>query len=530
MKTTSAVLVFLAVASLTPKKVYAQQFELIANSPSPDPQAQQRVRVQSFRFEGNTVIGNDALARIVAPYQDKELTLTELQQVADKVSEYYRKQGYLLARALLPEQEITGGVVTLQILEGKLGEIIISGNDRFSENFIRKAFGRLQREKVIHQDSLERALLILNETPGLRVTSVLQAGKEPGTTDIAVNVEELKDRTDLALELNNFGTRLASRTRIIPSLSIANLSGHGDAFDFRLVSGSNPSDLFFGRLGYSTPINHKGTRLGINFLAGNFEVGEEFAILDIEGRGTSFGISVSHPLHKTRARSITAEVGLDIKNGRQDLLGAKTSDDKIRSVRAGLHYNTVDPKGRTLASLFVHQGLGEALGAMRDDDPFASRVGADNRFTKFTLDAARVQRLGRKSFLIARASGQVTTRSLVVGEQFAIGGADSVRGYPQSEFLGDNGFQLSIEARVALNPEQMDRFQLALFADHGTTTIKHPVVGQKKTQNITGIGLGFRANNRKGDFSLRADLGLSVGQNPSSGGDVVPYVQLIKKF
>ncbi|MCS6861169.1 MAG: BamA/TamA family outer membrane protein, partial [Abditibacteriales bacterium] len=479
MKTTSAaVLAVLAVASLTLKKIDAQEVEVIDSGPSPDPQAPQRVRVQSFRFEGNTVIGNEDLARIVAPYQDKELTLTELQQVADKVSEYYRKQGYLLARALLPEQEITGGVVTLQILEGKLGEIVISGNERFSENFIRKAFSRLQREQVIRQDSLERALLILNETPGLRVTSVLQAGKEPGTTDIAVNVEELKDRRDFSLELSNFGTRLASRMRIIPSLSIANLSGRGDAMDFRLVSGSDTDDLFFGRLNYSTPLNHRGTRLNVNFLAGRFEVGEEFAILNIRGRGTAFGVSAIHPIYKSRAKSVTGEIGLDIKNGRQYLLGAKTSDDKIRSVRVGVHFNTTDRKGRTLASLFIHHGLGEALGGMRDDDPFASRIGADNRFTKFTLDAARVQRLGRKSFLIARASGQVTTRSLVVGEQFAIGGADSVRGYPQSEFLGDNGFQLSVEARFTPNPEQMDRFQIALFADHGTTTIKRPVVGQ----------------------------------------------------
>jgi hemolysin activation/secretion protein len=226
---------------------------------------------------------------------------------------------------------------------------------------------------------------------------------------------------------------------------------------------------------------------------------------------------------------VALEFGLDARNAKQDFLGMVTSDDKIRSVRAGVNFNTADAKGRTVAALFVHLGLGDTLGGMDDNDPLASRVGADGRFSKLMVDVARVQRLSRRAFLIVRASGQVTTRSLVVGEQFAIGGADSVRGYPQSEFLGDNGVAGSLEWRFAPNADKLDKFQIALFVDHGSINTKNPVPGQRKDQNLTGFGVGIRAN-LKGDLSVRADLGFSASQKPSSGGDVIPYVQIAKRF
>jgi hemolysin activation/secretion protein len=272
-----------------------------------------------------------------------------------------------------------------------------------------------------------------------------------------------------------------------------------------------------------------GTRLHLYVLSGDFEVGREFSILNIEGEGTSYGVALTRPLYKSRAKNVTLELGLDAKDAEQRLLGAITSDDKIRSVRAGVHFNTVDRKGRTVASVFVHHGLGDAIGGMEDNEPLSSRVGADGRFTKLTVEAARVRRFSAKSFLIVRASGQVTNRSLVVGEQIAIGGADSVRGYPQSEFLGDRGLQVSLEWRIAPRADKLDKLQFALFVDHGVVEVKNPVVGQNKSENITGVGFGIRAN-LGGDISVRADLGFSVGQNPSSGGSAIPYVQIIKRF
>lgn len=542
MKVTLAVVALVAVVILTPGQIRAQQSEPIAAAPSSPPAAQERVRVQGFHFTGNQVIDSKTLTQTANHLQGgrEELTLAELRQIADGIADYYHKQGYFLAQVLLPAQEIASSTVTFQVVEGRLGQIRIEGNRYYSTSFIARRLPRQEllsdiavREETVNR--LKRALLVLNENPGLRATSSLEKGTQPGTTDLVVTVEDSKP-ISRTFEFNNFGSRLASRERFIPSLDLANLSGRGDSLSLRLVGGAPLGDLFFGRARYALPLNAKGTRLAVDLLAGRFEVGQEFAILGIEGRGTTFGVAATHPVYKSRVKSVTAELGLDLKNSKLDLLGAQSSDDKIRSLRLGAHFDTYDRKGRTFASLFVHQGLGDFLGGMDRDAPRPSRVGGSNHFTKFTLDGARVQRLTSRTFLIARAAAQVSSRSLVVGEQFSIGGADSVRGYPQSEFLGDDGAQVSLEARISPRwqlPPWMQEFQVALFADHGVISIKNPVTGQDKSQNLTGAGFGVRAN-LKDDISLRADFGFALKRRggdrpiPSAGGNT--YLQIVKRF
>ncbi|MFH0792524.1 MAG: ShlB/FhaC/HecB family hemolysin secretion/activation protein [bacterium] len=514
MRTMSAVLVLVAAVCLMSPRIHAQQ----------------GVRVQSFQFTGNTVVTAEALSRIVEPYEDKEFTLVGLRAVADSVADYYHKQGYFLAKVVVPEQDISGGNVTLQIFEGKLGEIIVSGNERYSEEFIQKHFARMREEGIIRQDSFERALLLLNDLPGLKATSVLQAGQERGTTDIAINLEE-GAQTEGTLEFNNFGSRYSSRVRLSADAKFSNPSQRGDSLLVRAVSGSSPGALFFGSVSYSVPTDANGTRAGMYVMTGDFEVGQEFAVLNIRGKGTSMGLSLTRPIFKTRKKSLTAEIGFDARDSKQELLGMTNSYDRVRALRLGLNRNTEDAKGRTFASLFLHQGLGDMFGGMNNNDPQSSRPGAraDGRFTKLTLEAARVHRMSSKSFVIARLSGQVTNRSLVAGEQMAIGGADSVRGYPQSEYLGDNGIQASVEARLASRADQLEKLQYAFFVDWASVSARRPAAGQNKTANLMGIGFGIRANPSK-DVSIRADLGIPIGREPSSGGVVIPYLQVIKKF
>jgi hemolysin activation/secretion protein len=140
-----------------------------------------------------------------------------------------------------------------------------------------------------------------------------------------------------------------------------------------------------------------------------------------------------------------------------------------------------------------------------------------------------VHRINERIFLIGRGSAQLSSSPLVVGEQFAVGGADSVRGYNQSQFLGDDGVNVSLEARFSPLRKNFDKFQVAVFADHGTVTLKTPAAGQSKTQNITGLGVGLRAN-LPHDLSVRADLGFHVSNRPDSGGTAFPYIQLMKRF
>ena len=488
-----------------------------------------KVWIKSIRITGNQAIRTEEFERIVKPYTGNELDLSELKKIADLVSEEYRSRGYLLARAYIPEQEIQDGAVDIAVLEGKVGEIIVKGNKNYSADFIKRSFTRVFDDGNINHGPLEKSLLLLNENSDLKAKAILEAGKKPGTTDIVVNVED-KLPLHLALDYNNFGSKFVSRHRFGAELSLSRfLPVEGSSLSIRGVMGSDPSDLLYGRTSYVLPINSYGTRLGFSASGGDFDVGREFAELNIKGNTWGYGVSLSHPFIRTRFQSLTGEFGFESKDTKQFLLDSLSSRDRIRMLRAGLNYDRLDSTGRNLISLDLFQGLGEAFGAMENNDPRSSRIGADNRFTKLNLNLARAHRISEWFSLILRASGQVSTASLVAGEQFSLGGADSVRGYPQGEFLGDDAYNLSAEFRVSpLTNNEIA--QLAFFIDHGAVSVKKPADGQGKYHALTGAGFGVRFS-LPYDFHARFDVGFPLKPAKVSSGDrPIYYIQAAVRF
>ena len=489
----------------------------------------QRILVQDFRFSGNSAISAAALASVVESSKGKELSLAELQAVADKVSDYYRTNGYFLAKALLPEQDISGGVVNMEILEGKLGKVVINGNHHYSSYFLQQYFNRIRRQGVIKQDVLERALLLMNTLPNLKVTSVLQAGAEKGTTDIIVTVVEGK-QTRSNLEMDNFGSRY-SRVRAQAGVDFLNQLHRGDVLSLGGLTGVGSDKLYYFNLNTSIPIDANGTHIGFYGLSGDFGIGKEFAVLNIQGKASAYGLSFNRTISMKRKSSLVGEAGLDWKNSRQNILSTNSSNDNIVSLRLALKTNSSDARGKTFGGATIQQGLGHNLGGMETDDPRSSRAsaGADNSFTKINLEFARVQSLSPQSFLLARFMVQITNKSLVAGEQMAIGGADSVRGYSQSEYSGDGGYQFSLEGRFAKSPEMLNKLQFAVFGDLGHISVKSPVLGQVRSKTLTGLGIGLRFYPGN-DLFIRADVGFPAGGKVSGDKSALPYLQIYKTF
>lgn len=494
--------------------------------------SEQEFLATKIKITGNQVIVLEDLAPIVKNYEGRYLTLSELEKLSALITEEYKKQGYLLAKAYIPEQKLVNGEVEITILEGKVGEVIIQGDHKYySTDFIKEHFAPLLKEQALNQDALERAVLILNEYPRLNVTTMLQAGKAPGTTDIIVEAKN-SIPVYLTLDYNNFGSRYVSRSRYGATLDVGSLIKEGSLLSLKGVTGDDTKDILYGRASYTLPLNAIGTKTGVYYANGKFDVGREFAVLGINSKIESYGFYLTHPFIKKRSTSLTAEFGFDVKNAKQyifeDLI---SSNDRTRSIRGGVSLEDTDTTGRTSLSFFTTQGLGGGtlLGAMEDDDPYSSRYGADNKFTKVNLDLMRIQRILPYVFLIVKGSGQLASDSLVASEQFSIGGADSVRGYPQSEYLGDSGYSATAEARVSPFSNK-EIVQLALFIDTGGIIVKNPVVGEDKHHALTGAGGGIRFN-LPYDINIRADAGFPLLPDKSSEGkDAVFYLQAVKRF
>ncbi|MDP2157342.1 MAG: ShlB/FhaC/HecB family hemolysin secretion/activation protein [Nitrospirota bacterium] len=490
---------------------------------------EKKILVEKFIFTGNAAISSAELKLLVKGYEGKQLSFSEIQKVAELVTAEYARRNFTLARAYLPQQDIANKQVEIAIVEGKVGTVRIQGDHKYySDAFIRKHFEPLLSKSAYDQASLEKALLVLNDYLKLNVSATLQAGAMPGTTDLVVTANN-SFPWNLTLDYNNHGSSYTSRSRFGLSLELGNLIKEGSLLSLRGVSGENPSDLLHGRISYSLPLNVSGTKLGLYYSRGSFDVAKDLAVLNIENRTESYGIFLTHPIIKQRTKKLTAEIDFDAKNTRQEILGTLFSRDKIRSLRAGLSFENTDSSGRNFASLFITQGLGHTLGAMAGDDPLASRAGADNSFTKLNLDMLRVQRIASPVYLFLKGSAQWASTSVVAGEQFTVGGAETVRGYPQGEASGDSGYAATAELRVSpLSNKEI--LQLALFVDRGTAYVKNAVAGQKKHQSLTGGGVGVRLN-LPYNFDIKADVAFPLSPSQSSDNkDAVLYLQAVKRF
>lgn len=157
----------------------AQSIEKRSAPPASESSRQpaQSAIVKGFLFNGNTVIGTEQLESITEPYIGQALALPLLESAAQAVTDYYRKKGYTLASAYVPQQDVKFGVVELAVLEGRIGDITVSGNKYYSSSFIKGHFAQAMEENVARNNSLERGLLLLNEYPGLKTSATLEPGK-----------------------------------------------------------------------------------------------------------------------------------------------------------------------------------------------------------------------------------------------------------------------------------------------------------------------------------------------------------------
>ncbi|MFT5131374.1 MAG: hemolysin activation/secretion protein [Rhodothermales bacterium] len=477
------------------------------------------VQVAGINIVGNDSIPSEELQPLVADVVDTEVTLTQLKAAADKVTAEYRKRGMTLAKAYLPAQEMDNGQVTLKVLEGKVGKVSVDGNRIFSDEFVLGHLEAAMSGTAISNQQLERGLLILNEDyTGIKVQTVLKPGEEQGTVDIEAKVEEDKQWRG-RVGYNNFGSDFVSPHRFTLGADANSLITDGDLLTLQGVFGDVPSDLAHGAISYSLPLNRHGTQIGLRLSGGSFEVSQEFADLGLEGDNVSGSFYMSHPLIKSRDLRVSAEAGFQAKDANFEILGQTTSADRTRALYASVNASANYWGGSSHAIANFTQGLGQFAGGMGPDAESASRVGADNHFSRFTLSLARYQPVCSGAALLFRLGGQLASDSLVAAEEWQIGGGDSVRGYSPGESTGDQGVSASLELQIS--PWVGKPYSFVAFVDHAYAYRDSTFVSESSDTDLTGAGFGLRLEHVHRDVTgaLRLDLGWPIGSEDNSNGD-----------
>lgn len=486
-----------------------------ANNEPEIPVQDTELRVTRIELIGGTLYNRADFATLIIPLEGRRVRFSEIQEVADAITERYQNEGYLTSRAFLPQQNVKGGVVDIQLLEGSLNDLTIEGRQRLRDGYLRSRLEQASSTPLNFND-LNDQLSLLGLNPLLdSIDATIEAGSAPGVSNLTMTVDEASPWFG-SVNFNNYSTPSIGSERGQVELGFQNLTGWGDrlsvAYGGTTSGGSNTWDI-----NYLIPVNALDGSISARAVIDRNEITEdEFDDLDLEGETELYELTYRQPLFRNPREEFALSVGFSYRDGQTFAFGGNPTPfgigpdadgvSRTSVVRFGQDYLKRDRLGAWFAKSQLNFGTG-FLDATENPDPLP-----DGQFFSWLGQAQRLQQLNRNNLLIVQADVQFSPDSLLPSEQFAIGGGQSIRGYRENARTGDNGFRFSVEDRITLARGGNARsiFQLAPFIEVGRTwnNPDNPNV-QPEDSTLASGGLGAIWNPVDG-MEVRLDYGIPI--------------------
>jgi hemolysin activation/secretion protein len=501
----------------------------IAQAPAQGDAEQVRFDVLEFVVEGNTVLTPTAIETAVMPHLGPGRTMTDVEAARAALEKAYQVAGFLTVFVDLPEQQIVDGVVRLQVLEGRVERLAVTGSRYFSQGYIRSKVGELATGQVPNFNEVQRQLALVNRTEERRVQPVLRPGKLPGTVEV-----ELKVTDELPLsgrvELHNEHGADTRPLRLAASATYENLFQLDHAVTLNAsVAPQDPKQAASLVMNYAVPLDSGHTVVA--YLAGSNSNVETLGSTSVLGKGLTLGLRYVMPFAGTGGGYHSLSLGADFKDLDESLRFADSTvtSTPLRYLPLQLAFNgnwsgdgrqtqvgaTLVAALRDVLKRSVDCPLADGSTALVDQFACKRRNGSGG-FGALRLDIRHTEPLPWGS-LALRLVAQAATDLLPGGEQLSLGGAETVRGYLEGESVGDHGVLGSVELR---SPNLAARlfadnaaatwlrdFSAIVFSDVGRATVMDPLPGQQARVPLWGSGLGLRMQSRQG---LQATFDLAL--------------------
>lgn len=491
--------------------------------PAPPAADEPRVEVVDIQVIGSTVFDDDDFDPVLAEFEGRQLTLEELRQAADAITQLYLNNGYITSRAILANQTVTDGVVQLQVIEGVLADIQIDGAPRLQQ-YVRDRIA-LGGGTPLSQIDLENQLRLLRADPLIdNIEASLRAGEGLGESLLLVRVTAAKT-FEANLILDTSSPTSVGVVRTGAEAVYRNPLGYGDQLSgsfYRATTGGS----YLYNLTYKAPINPMNGTITARYLPSNFRIVDppSIAALDVRGSSDVYDLTYRQPLIRTPQEELALSLGFRYRSGRTLISTGFTIDESRTSViQFGQDYLRRDPQGAwALRSQF-------SLGTGLFDATSRPSPLPDGQFFSWLGQVQRAQVLNPDNLLIIQADVQLSANSLLGSEQFVIGGPQSVRGYNQNARFGDNGFRFSVEDRFVIQRDESGAplLQVAPFVDMAAVwNTENDTTNDRNFLLGTGVGLLYQPIE---PFDIRLDLGVPIvnldepGDNPQ---DVFLYLLL----
>lgn len=469
-------------------------------------------KINTVKIDTELKLKTKDISEITKQYEGKNLSMEQLNELANKLTGYSRKHGFPAATAYVPEQKITDGIVTLGIIPGKIGQVNIENNSKLSNSTIKMLTARLKKDQILTTKQVETALYSINDLGGINAIGVLSPGKGIGTSDVTVKLAEGKSSNTI-LYAENYGTHAAGRYRYGLTEDLFNIDRQGGHLNAGVLISNH--DLHNYTISYERPVGHSATTLGMGFSRMDYELGGVFSNLDANGISNTYSIYGSTPLWRKTSGSMRVTYGYDYKKLTDNL-------DKYTNMNADKHSHAIylGLAGQNRSSISVTTySLTGYTGMVGMDSDYANYLNSYNntegRWSKVVLDGSHVHKLDKLGNLdlYIKFQGQKASRNLDSSEKLFLGGANGVRAYPQGEGSGDEGILASAEVRYHTKVKGLT---FSVYLDGGHVNGNKDGSGGNETLKGWGIGVAYA---QPSNYFMRFDYARRIGLDDQCGAD-----------
>lgn len=490
-----------------------------------------------YEIEGNSLLSDSEIERAVTPFLGEGKTLKEVEAARAALENSYHDAGYLTAVVSIPEQNVDAGSIALNVVEGEVNRLRVKGSQYHLPSGIKNKVPELAEGSIPYFPEVQRELEILNRSPDLKATPVLKAGKTPGTVDVSLDVD---DQLPLhgSVELSNRQSPFTQPLRLSASVRYDNLWQLGHSFSLTAQTAPQATEQVKVLAGtYVMPVGGRGDVLALYAVHSSSNV-PSFPT-GVLGNSDIAGLRYTIALPATADYSQSLSLGFDYKDVKQSLVvggpsGPTTDTPSITYVPLAASYNGawLQNSGSTALDATVTLGMRRLFGN-HDEDFAAKRSGASADFVALRTGLRQTETFKRWA-LSGRVEMQIASGPLVPNEQYAAGGAESVRGYEESERLGDDAFRFGLELRTPELSIGSDALPLRItglgFFDAADLRTLQPLFPQPEHYRIRGVGIGLRLIGPAG-LGLDLDLAKALDDGQTTrAGDFRVHSRLVWDF
>ena len=468
---------------------------------APPGAAETKLVIRQIRIVGATIYTAAQLAELYANVVGKKVTLQAVYDLAQRITAKYGGDGYVLARAIVPVQQLdpNGAVVKIQVVEGYIERVEWPPELSTYRDFFSYYAGRIAAERPVNIRTIERYLLLAGDLPGLKFKNSIKP--HPTKVGAAILVVEVTHKpVDFFARVDNRGTPARGPLEFLTSTTVNNLLHSHDAFTLTAAGAFKTRELQYYAANYRQVLTGEGLTY---FATASYGFGrpgtEELELLNYRTKSLYAETGLSYPVIRERERNLNVSGLWFWSNDRGSFFDMPdeppSTHDRMRGIRLRADTDSADQTGAINQLYFVFSQGVRGLGATQNGQDLASRLNGRVDFSKMELTVSRLQPLPLPAFsaLIA-AYGQYAMTPLLVSEMCGYGGRLFGRGFDPSQFISDSCFEALFELRydVPLELKGITQAQLYGFFDHGWLHNLAPVLGTFTSVDAASFGGGLR--------------------------------------